>query len=303
MRQHPVLALCSKHVSSARRAVIGLLCLVSLATSLQSQVSSRATVAQPAPGAARNLVPTPVRTAALRGLLELGVPQGTTIYIRNDPALFNSNGTPIHAPSGRSFQREVRNGRLALVETSYEGIQQKTRIGTDASYLKPGKEWVHPGESKLVYTGPWFVQYLNLKTALDAFFVYLLRPLNSPVVTAIPRAGSATLAELNTRAGALTGSSVTAKPAPNLAALIPSSTGCEVKFVAATVQQGAEIGNLVCLLLQDGQGVTLDDGTRLFRRQSMIEIWKGDQVVGSTLGLVARDGQGRHWVLEPKGYH
>jgi hypothetical protein len=60
---------------------------------------------------------------------------------------------------------------------------------------------------------------------------------------------------------------------------------------------------LVCLLFtQEGQGITLPDGTKLFRRYGAIEHWKGDAIIQSSYGLVVRDSQGRYWVLESKGW-
>jgi hypothetical protein len=40
---------------------------------------------------------------------------------------------------------------------------------------------------------------------------------------------------------------------------------------------------------------------RLFRRDASIEVWKGDELLESTAGLVIRDRGGRHWLLEGRG--
>jgi hypothetical protein len=281
---------------------ISLLMVTCLAGRGESQQRAPVAVAQPAPAVLRSLTPTPVATAALPGLLELSLPQGSKIFIRKEASLFSASGAPLQAVPGSLFQREIRGGRSVLVETKYETTYEKNRLtGMNGTVLKPTTERLYPGDSKLVYTGPWVVGGAGWRTYLYGYRVYLLRPLDTPVATAMPRTGTTSLAELNAGAVALPKSNTTARTATNPGALIPSN-GCALDFVAKTVQQGAEIPGLACLLLQEGQGITLDGGMRLFHRDGVTEVWKSDELVETTGGLILRDSRGRHWLLQGKGY-
>jgi hypothetical protein len=273
---------------SSSIVVVVLVALSGFPQGLRSQVSTRVTVAQPAPGALTAVVPTTVATAPLPGLAEVNIPAGDQLYVRENQLFNNTGASPL---PGSSFRRELRNGRLALVETKYELFYQ---TGIPLPNLKAVSELIHPGDSKLIYTGPWGGSLFKP----SAYYIYLFRPLETPPVVTRPRAVTATFAELNTSTTSLSGRSVAPRVVASPSELLPSTAGCTVP---TTLSEGG-LANLVCLLLKDGQSITLPTGIKLFRRQLVTEVWSGDKLIDQSNGLVVRDGSGRHWLLEAKGY-
>jgi hypothetical protein len=185
-----------------------------------------------------------------------------------------------------------------LVETLYQLVNHDITRG-----YKAAGESLYPGDSKLVYTGPWLMPTGSFAVH-EVYYMHLLRPLDQAVLTARAPARVLAAADLTTGTVPAPTSRAPAQAitAAALANLDPLAEGCGVEIVSAAIGAPGEVPQLVCLRLNDGQGVTLLDGMRLFRRAWKIEVWKGDQLLESTEGLVVRDDGGRHWLLEGKGY-
>jgi hypothetical protein len=204
---------------------------------------------------------------------------------------------------GLLYHREQRDGKTVLVETAYE--IGKIPFGPGA--LKPTGESLYPGDGKLVYTGPWVTGVIGMgfqQITLKAFATYLLRPLDGIARRATPRMMAIPATTVMAGVTAPSKSGTPAK-APLLALTKPQTSGqdCGVKFSPESAADPNELRGLACLLLtQDGQGITLPDGTKLFRRWGVIEQWKGDVIIQSSPGVVARDAQQRYWFLEFKGW-
>jgi hypothetical protein len=275
-----------------------LLVLPWLTTVAAAQVSRSAQVV--APTVLPTITPAAVGTATLAGVDQLSLPPGTKAYVQSSaPA-----GIPNGPSSGLLYRFEQRDGRTTLVETTYERVTNYYGVPS----LKPTGEWLYPGDTKLVYTGPWVTGTFGMglkQVNIIGLAAYLLRPLDVAARRVMPRAGITAAATLVAGAVAPPKSGKAVKTTTTVALAKPQPLGqdCGVKFNPESLGDANQIHGLVCLLLtQDGQGMTLPDGTRLFRRYGEIEHWKGDTVIDRSYGVVARDAQGRYWFLEPKGW-
>jgi hypothetical protein len=229
----------------------------------------------------------------------MSLPPGTKAFVQ----LSAPSSLPSGPASGLLYQRQQRDGRMVLVETTYDAVKGTFGQGT----LKASGEWLYPGDTKLVYTGPWVTGTfgVGLKIAtLTGFAAYLLRPLDIVARRATPRMGITPAATL--RAGTVVPPKSSAAARTTTVALAkpqPMGQDCGVKFNPESTGDVNELRGLVCLLLtQDGQGTMLPDGTKLFRRYGEIEHWKGDVIIQRSYGLVVRDGQSRYWFLEFRGW-
>jgi hypothetical protein len=269
------------------------LLLLWFATAAAAQVSRSTPVV--APSAVLNIVPRSVGKAALVGLDQMGLPPGTKAFVKSfAPSSLSTDPIP-----GLLYQREQRDGKAVLVETAYEPV--KGTFGQPK--LKATGEWLYPGDTKLVYTGPWVTGTVGMglkHITLEGYAAYLLLPLNVAAQRSTPRMGIATAATVVSGTTAPPKSGTPAK-APTLALAKPQD--CGVKVNPESTGDANQLRGLVCFLFtQDGQGMTLPDGTRLFRRNLMIEHWKGDSIIQSSYGVLVRDAQGRYWFLESKGW-
>jgi len=157
----------------------------------------------------------------------MSLPPGTKAFVQ----LSAPSSLPSGPASGLLYQRQQRDGRMVLVETTYDAVKGIFGQGTPKSSAAARTTTVAP-----------------------------------------------------------------AKPQP-------MGQDCGVKFNPESTGDANQLRGLVCLLLtQDGQGTTLSDGTRLFRRYGEIEHWKGDVILQRSYGLVVRDGQSRYWFLEFRGW-
>jgi hypothetical protein len=153
-----------------------------LTSAASAQVSRSAQVV--APSAAPNAATSSVGTAALLGLEQMGLPPGTKAFVKSSaPSSLSSGPVP-----GLLYQREQRDGRAVLVEMTYETVKGTFGLGK----LKATGEWLYPGDTRLVYTGPWVTgSYgFGLKViTLKGFAAYLLRPLGVTARRATSRMG------------------------------------------------------------------------------------------------------------------
>jgi hypothetical protein len=139
---------------------------------------------------------------------------------------------------------------------------------------------------------------------LTGFAAYLMRPVEVTMRRVTPR--PVAVAATTLKAGAIVPASSGQAIKITTSTVVqpqPAAQGCGVKFNPESLADPARLQGFVCLLLtQDGQGTTLPDGTKLFRRNGAIEHWKGDVVVESSGGMVTRDAAGRYWFLEFQGW-
>jgi len=77
----------------------------------------------------------------------MSLPPGTKAFVQ----LSAPSSLPSGPASGLLYQRQQRDGRMVLVETTYDAVKGTFGQGT----LKASGEWLYPGDTKLVYTGPW----------------------------------------------------------------------------------------------------------------------------------------------------
>lgn len=77
----------------------------------------------------------------------MGLPPGSKAFVQTSvPSSLQSGPVP-----GLLYQQEQRDGKTVLVETTYETVKGTFGVGK----LKATGEWLYPGDTKLVYTGPW----------------------------------------------------------------------------------------------------------------------------------------------------
>lgn len=240
------------------------------------------------------LAPTSVGSAPMRGVRRLDLPLGQKAFVREQPL-----PSPIGpVSSGVMFQRTPQG----LVETALE----KT-VGTNGPGLKATAVFQHVSDAQLVHTGPWTLGTMSIgfkQAPVPGFKMYVLRPLERPVQRGSPRLPVLTRESLTSGAVSPPTSRAKAIATTTVAAtdLKLPGKGCSIPVNAQAYGEAGELQGFACyLLLQDGQGTTLPDGTKLFRRDGAIEVWKGD-AVERIEGMVVRDATGRHWAVEFKGY-
>jgi hypothetical protein len=158
-----------------------------LTSPASAQVSRSAQMV--APRAVPTVAPTSVGTATLPALDQIALPPGAKGFVETSVPSSLTDGPT----SGLLYQREQRDGRAVLVETTYKPV--KGSFGP--AKLKATGEWLYPGDTKLVYTGPWVKGVYGFglkKVTLEGFAAYILRPLDVGGRRVMPRVGITSVA-------------------------------------------------------------------------------------------------------------
>src|SRR5262249_26921929 len=211
-----------------------------------------------ASGAVQTIVPAKIGTASLIGLVPLSLSPGAKAFVKAAPQTTLVN---LVAP-GNLYRYEARDGKTLLVETKYEKVTTPYGIPS----LKAVAERLYPGETRLVYTGPWITGGISMGftgATFTGFATYILRPVGVLVPTATPRGG------IPAAEAVMAGTVVIPKSGTPVRTMTldvamprPTEQDCGVKINDESLSDRAQLRGFVCLLLtQDGQGMTLPDGS------------------------------------------